>query len=123
MSWDKCVVHMQLGGTSVTNPCASYVGKEVLQWDFDLDFLCYYILCEMVVEARQKESIHVYVEYEVDTLDVVDDTMWLPGSREKDVNSGVGAGEKILGMRGETMMNAPTKCTNKRKDKEIAGRA
>ncbi|TYH44463.1 hypothetical protein ES332_D11G196100v1 [Gossypium tomentosum] len=109
MSWDKCVVYMHSGGTFVTNPCATYVGGEVLQWDFDLYFLCYYTLCEMVAEVgyravrnflyceggidfskglsvcydnssfieminhiRKIGSIHVYVEHEVDTPDVVD---------------------------------------------------
>ncbi|KAK5839393.1 hypothetical protein PVK06_008172 [Gossypium arboreum] len=40
--------------TFVSNPCLSYVGGEVLQWDFDPDFLYYYTLCEMVVEAGYK---------------------------------------------------------------------
>ncbi|PPE02633.1 hypothetical protein GOBAR_AA38931 [Gossypium barbadense] len=136
MSWGKCVVHVHLGGTFVSNPCASYVGGEVLQWDFDFDFFCYYMLCEMVVEAgyravrnfvyskgkvdfskgmcfcydnssftvminhiRQRETIHVYVDHKVDTPDVVDDTMLLLGSREKDVNNGVGVGEQNYNKR------------------------
>ncbi|KAK5775033.1 hypothetical protein PVK06_042900 [Gossypium arboreum] len=48
----------------------------------------------MINHIRQRESIHVYVEHKVDTPDVVDDTMLLPGSRENDVNSGVGVGEQ-----------------------------
>ncbi|KAG8498539.1 hypothetical protein CXB51_004980 [Gossypium anomalum] len=123
MSWDKCMVHIHLGETLVTNPCVSYVEGEVLQWDFDLDLLCYYTLCEMVVEVgckavrnfiyreggidfskrlnvcydnqsfiaminhiRKRGSTHVYVEHEVDTPDVVGDTILLHATREKDVN-------------------------------------
>ncbi|KAH1047976.1 hypothetical protein J1N35_038760 [Gossypium stocksii] len=126
MSWDKCVVHIHLAGTFVTNPCVAYVEGEVLQWDFDLDFLCYYTLCEIVAEARYRAmrnfvyykgvidfskglnvcynnssfiamishirkigSIHVYVEHEVDTFNVVDDTMLLHAFREREVNIGV----------------------------------
>ncbi|MBA0680439.1 hypothetical protein Goari_012134 [Gossypium aridum] len=53
----------------------------------------------MINHIRQRENIHVYVEHEVDTPDVVNDTILLLGSREKYVNSGVGVGEQNCNKR------------------------
>ncbi|PPD79461.1 hypothetical protein GOBAR_DD23613 [Gossypium barbadense] len=44
----------------------------------------------MISHSRKIGSIHVYVEHEVDTPNVVDDTMLLPTSREREVNIRVG---------------------------------
>ncbi|KAH1097114.1 hypothetical protein J1N35_014035 [Gossypium stocksii] len=40
-----------------------YVGREVLKWDFDPNFLCYYTLCEMVMEAGYR-AVKNFVYYE-----------------------------------------------------------
>ncbi|PPR82090.1 hypothetical protein GOBAR_AA38622 [Gossypium barbadense] len=43
----------------------------------------------MINHIRNIEYIHVYVEQEVDTPDIIDDTMLPPAIRDKEVNSGV----------------------------------
>ncbi|PPD79585.1 hypothetical protein GOBAR_DD23486 [Gossypium barbadense] len=70
-------------------------------------------LIAMINHIRKRGFIHVYVEHEIDTLDVVNDTMLLPISREKDVNIGVrepncneelNCNERVNGGAGETFI-------------------
>ncbi|KAK5803010.1 hypothetical protein PVK06_030647 [Gossypium arboreum] len=65
----------------------------------------------MINHIGKRGFIHVYVEHEVDTPDVIDDTMLLPGNRERYVNISVGEpncneelnfNERVNGGAGET---------------------
>ncbi|MBA0779357.1 hypothetical protein Gotri_003615 [Gossypium trilobum] len=76
-NWQEDPLCSSRQSSFVIDPCAAYVGGEVLQWDFDLHFLSNYTLCEMVLEVGYR-----------DTPDVVDDRMLLPTTRERELNSG-----------------------------------
>ncbi|PPS07785.1 hypothetical protein GOBAR_AA12854 [Gossypium barbadense] len=51
----------------------------------------------MINHIRQRGSIHVYVQHEVDTPNVVDDTMLLPSNRENDLGGESNVGPDFIG--------------------------
>ncbi|MBA0663749.1 hypothetical protein Goklo_003841 [Gossypium klotzschianum] len=97
-NWQEDPLCSSKQSSFVIDPCAAYVGGEVLQWDFDLHFLSNYTWCEMVLEVGYR-GVKNFIYYEggldfskrlsvcYDTPDV-DDRMLLPTTRERELNSG-----------------------------------